>query len=209
MHRLFRLHSTSTCVHCPVPVAVCLILICGKQEVSAVLPGEVQSHKLSSQTGTTSEIEEVSLRFMSPMSFWQFIWWQLNLSLWGENIWVCEALWAQCLLQIDLKMNLNVLRAFMWKWMCPRSLSSSVFPLQQVYSLEIKQQKWKMESMFLWFAEIKRVPEESSQWEQVECCSWVLKQGHCCYDWNPMSNAWDGNLWQRALFSKKKQTLVA
>lgn len=42
------------------------------------------------------------------LSLWQFIRWQLNFSLWWENIWVCEALnsinasWAQCLFRFPL-----------------------------------------------------------------------------------------------------------
>lgn len=33
-----------------------------------------------------------------------------------------------------------------------------------------------------------------------------VQQGHCRYEWNPMGNVWDGNLWQQAIFPKKKQT---
>lgn len=55
---------------------------------------------------------DVSLQLTSAVSFclslWQFIRWQLNFSLWWENIWVCEALncinasRAQCLFQFPL-----------------------------------------------------------------------------------------------------------
>lgn len=78
----------------------------------------------------------------------------------------------------------------------------------QVQSLENTQQKMKSRQCIFVIYWHKRVPRESSLGEQVECCSWVFKQGQCYYDWNPTSNVWDRNLWQRAIFSIKKQTLV-
>ena len=46
-------------------------------------------------------------------------------------------------------------------------------------------------------------PRETSQWERAECCSWMYNE---VTETNPVSNVWDGNLWQRAIFSKRKQT---
>lgn len=116
------------------------------------------------------------------------------VSLWGENMWV---------LGLVFPPNSPWLKKLLYE----NEYILTLF-FHQVQSLENTQQKMKSRQCIFVIYWHKRVPRESSLGEQVECCSWVFKQGQCYYDWNPTSNVWDRNLWQRAIFSIKKQTLV-